>query len=135
VPPAALVTAGVLLLAVAALAVAFGLGRGDGAIGVEPIASASVSPTVAPTPTATPRPEWVARLVEDVAKECGDGTEATIAAAEAMASMTEEDAKAYAEEQKDACKEAAEDGEGGGGDRGGGGGGGNGNGNGRGNDD
>ena len=130
VPPAALVAAGVLLLAVAALAVAFGLGRGDGAIGVEPIASASVSPTVAPTPTATPTPEWLAKLVEEIAKECGDGAEATIAADEAMASMTEEDAKAYAEEQKDACKEARE-GEGGGGD----GGGGNGNGNGRGNDD
>ncbi len=132
VPPAALMAVGVLLLAVAALAVAFGLGRGDGAIGVEPIASASVSPTVEPTPTATPTPEWLAKLVEEIAKECGDGTEATIAGEEAMASMTEEDAKAYAEEQKDACKEAGE-GEGGGG--GGDGGGGNGNGNGRGNDD
>ncbi|MDQ4035746.1 MAG: hypothetical protein M3153_07430, partial [Chloroflexota bacterium] len=133
-PPVAL-AAGVLLLAAAALAVAFALGRGNGAIGVEPITSASAPPTVAPTPTATPAPEWLAGLVEEVAKDCGGGTEATIAAEEAMASMTEEEAKVYAEDQKRICKEAAEGGGGGGGGGGNRGGGGNGNGNGRGNDD
>ncbi|HEX7195247.1 MAG TPA: serine/threonine-protein kinase [Candidatus Limnocylindria bacterium] len=136
-PFAAVAIVGLLLLAGVALASAFGLGRSDGAIGGEPIASASAS--ASPSPTATPRPEWLAKLVEDVAKECGEGTALTLEAEEAMASMTEEDAKAYAEDQRDACKEAAdgdgEEGEGGGGGNAGGNGGGNGNGNGRGNDD
>jgi eukaryotic-like serine/threonine-protein kinase len=87
------------------------------------------APSATPSPTPTALPEWLAGVVEKVARECGDGVAAEAEAV--MAAMTPDEAKDYADEQADTCKEAEE---------GGGGGNGNGNrgeggGNGRGGDD
>ncbi|MEO7296881.1 MAG: serine/threonine-protein kinase [Candidatus Limnocylindria bacterium] len=117
----------VLLLLVGAAVVASGLGPGDDAIGGGSSPGASLTST--PTPTATPAPappEWLAGLVEKVAKDCGDDI-ASAAEAE-MAVMTEDQAKDYADEQVRVCKDR--EGEGGEGN-----GRGSGNGSGRGNDD
>ena len=111
-----------LLLLVGAAVVANGLGPGDDTIGGDPSPTAAATSTPTATPAPAP-PEWLAGLVEKVAKDCGDDI-ATSAGAE-MAVMTEDQAKDYAEEQVSVCKD--DDGEGNG--RGGG------NDNGRGNDD
>jgi hypothetical protein len=120
-----------LLLLVGAAVVANGLGPGDDGIGgaSSPSASANSTPIETPPPTPAP-PEWLAGLVEKVAKNCGAEL---VAEAEAeMAVMTEDEAKDYAAEETRACKKAADDDEGDGGGNGRGGGNGNGNG---GNDD
>jgi len=134
--PLALIAAlaALLLLAVAAV-VASDLGPGDGAIGGEssPTVSVSVAPASTPTPAFTPTPtptppDWLAGLVEKVAKDCGD--EVAAEAEAEMALTTEDQAKDYADERVGACKDDDEDG----GDDGPGNGSGNGNGNGRGDD-
>jgi uncharacterized membrane protein YgcG len=101
------------------------LGLGGDPPAVEAPTSAAPTPVVTPSSTLVPTavPAWLAKRVEELAKECGP----TIAAeAEAvMATMTEEQAKDYAEERVKACKEAREgegDGNGGGGGNGNGGG-------------
>jgi serine/threonine protein kinase len=116
--PLAIIAALATLLVVAAvLAMASGLRPGGDAFGGQPTPTATVS--AAPAPTPTPVPAWLADLVEKVAKDCGDELAADAEAA--MAPMTEDEAKDYADEQVQACKDE---------DRGGG----NGNGNGRGDD-
>ncbi|MGQ0607669.1 MAG: serine/threonine-protein kinase [Chloroflexota bacterium] len=115
-----------LLLLVGAAVVANGLGPGQDAIGGEPSApaAASAAPAATPTPAPPTPPPWLAGLVEDVAKDCGDEI---VAQAEAeMAAMTEDEAKDRADDVIRACKED---------DEGGGNGQGRGNDNGRGNDD
>ena len=116
-----------LLLLVGAAVVASGLGPGDDAIGggSSPSASATSTPIETPTPTPAP-PEWLAGLVEKIAKDCGD--DIASAAGADMAVMTEDQAKDYADEQVRGCKD--DDGEGGEGNGRGGG-----NDDGRGNDD
>lgn len=134
--------AALLLLAVAAV-VTSGLGPGDGAIGGEssPTVFASVAPASTPTPAFTPTPastptptptppptppDWLAGLVEKIAKDCGD--EVAAEAEAEMALTTEDQAKDYADERIRACKDDENGGDGGPGN-------GSGNGNGRGNDD
>ena len=121
-----------LLAGLAALAVlvAFAANRPDAAADAVPSASASVE-AATPVPTVTPPPEWLAKMVGEVEKECGP---AIAEDAEAdMAGMTEEQAKEYRETLVEQCKEEPDDD--GGGGNGGGNGGGGGGGNGRGNDD
>jgi eukaryotic-like serine/threonine-protein kinase len=121
------ILAGLAALAAIAVLVAFAANRTDPAADVAPSASA---PAVAatPSPSSTPPPEWLAKLVEEVAKECD--AEAAEAAEADMAAMTEEEAKEHRDALVEQCKDARGD-DGGGGN----GGGGNGGGNGRGNDD
>ncbi|MDQ3691802.1 MAG: serine/threonine protein kinase [Chloroflexota bacterium] len=119
------------LLLVGAAVVVSGLGPGPDTIGGPP---ATATATATPIPTATPAPpppEWLAGLVERVAKDCGD--ELADEARAVMIVMSEDEAKDHADEQARACK-ASEDGGGGDGDRGGNGRGDE-NGNSRGNDD
>ena len=122
------ILAGLAALAAIAVLVAFAANRPDPAADAAPSASASADAT--PAPTGTP-PEWLAKLVDEVEKECGSG-----AAAEAeaeMAAMTEEEAKEHRDARVEQCKE--DGGDDGGGNSGRGGGNGGGNGGGRGNDD
>ena len=127
------ILAGLAALAVIAVLVAFVANRPDAAADAAPSASASASAEATPEPTSTPPPEWLAKLVEEVAKEC-EAAEADMAAIEAdMATMTEEEAKDYRDALVEQCKDARGDDGGGNGGRGGGDGGGNGGG--RGNDD
>ena len=82
-------------------------------------------PTRTESPAPTPLPEWLAKRVQEVAERCGEDIAAQ--AAVEMAAMSEDEAKAYAEELRKACEDD---------DEGRGGGNGNGNGNrGGGNDD
>jgi hypothetical protein len=88
---------------------------GTGAESPSPTASASAS-------TPTPTPEWLAGLLSEVAKHCGDEPAAAVAAE--LEVMTEEQATDRAEEIVDACKdEKGGGGNGGGNGRGRGGGG------------
>ena len=121
--------AGLAALAAIAVLVAFAANRPDPASDAAPPASASADATT--VATSTPVPEWLARLVSDVEKEC-DAAVAAEAETE-MATMTEEEAKDLRDALVEQCKDERE-GDGGGGNGGGGNGGG-GNGNGRGNDD
>lgn len=127
--------AGLAALAAIAVLVAFAANRPDAVADAVPSASASIE-AATPVPTSTPLPEWLAKMVEEVEKECGP---AIAEEAEAdMAGMTEEQAKEYREALVERCKEERDDGgggNGGGGNGGGGNGGGDGGGNGRGNDD
>ena len=92
------------------------------------VASPSLEPSQAATPASTPPPEWLAKVLSDLAKDCGDGV-ATDMEAE-LASMSEDDAEETVDGLVDDCKD--EDGGRGNGNSGNNG---NGNGNGRGNDD
>src|SRR5918992_1438246 len=85
------------------------------------------TPTPTPTPTATPaptpQPEWLAKLLEEIEKECG----APVAREREseLAAFSEEDAKEIADALKEQCKEEREGegngrGDGRGGDGGGG---------------
>jgi eukaryotic-like serine/threonine-protein kinase len=114
------ILAGLAALAAIAVLVAFAANRANPAADVGPSASASAV-AATPSPSSTP-PEWLAKLVEEVAKEC-DADTAEIAEAK-MAAMTEEQAK----EHRDALVEQCKDERRGGNGRGNGG-------NGRGNDD
>jgi len=100
-----------------------------------PAVAEDASPSVTPpsvTPAATPPPpEWLAKVLSDLEKDCGDEIAADMEAE--LASMSEEDAKETVDGLTDACKDG-DDG-GGGGGNGNSGNGGNGNGNGGGNDD
>jgi hypothetical protein len=85
------------------------------------------TPTPTPTPTATPaptpQPEWLAKLLEEIEKECG----APVAREREseLAAFSEEDAKEIADALKEQCKEEREgEGNGRGNGRGGDGGGG-----------
>ena len=122
------ILAGLATLAAIAVLVAFAANRPDPAADAAPSASASTEPT--PVATSTPVPEWLAKLVEEVEKECD--AEVAEDAEIAMAGMTEEEAKEYRDALVEQCKDER-DGDGGGGN--GGRGGGNGGGNGRGGDD
>jgi serine/threonine-protein kinase len=122
--------AGLAALAAIAVLVAFAANRPDSAADAVPSASASAE-AATPVATSSPPPEWLAKMVEEVEKECGP---AIAEDAEAdMAGMTEEQAKQYREALVEQCKEERDDDGGGNGGRNGGGG--NGGGNGRGNDD
>jgi serine/threonine protein kinase len=120
------ILAAVAALLVVAVLAAFATGRPDATADPTPSASpASAAPTASPPP-----PEWLAGLVDKVAKDCGG--EAATAAESEMVAMAEDEAKEYADARIEECKDQ---GGGGGGGNGNGRGGGNGNGNGRGNDD
>jgi eukaryotic-like serine/threonine-protein kinase len=120
------ILAAVAALLVVAVLVAFATGRPDATADPTPSASPpSAAPTASPPP-----PEWLAGLVDKVAKDCG--AEAATAAESEMVAMAEDEAKEYADARIEECKDQ---GGGGGGGNGNGRGGGNGNGNGRGNDD
>jgi len=118
------------LVALAALAavlvlVAFGLAYLGPGIGRTGTPGSGATPTVAPTPAATPvAAEWLPGLVEDVARRCDQ--EATSEAEAVMATMSEEEARDYADEVAKDCRRD---------DRGNGNGNGNGNGRGNGGDD
>ena len=127
----ALAIGALLLLGLAGAFVLANLSADPPAVGGEPSASASQAPSA--TPAATAPPEWLAKVLEDLAKDC-TGEFATEMEAQ-LATMSEEDAKETVDQLTEACKE---EGGGGGnsGNNGNGGGNGNGgNGNGRGNDD
>jgi serine/threonine protein kinase len=120
------ILAAVAALLVVAVLAAFATGRPDATADPTPSASPpSAAPTASPPP-----PEWLAGLVDKVAKDCGG--EAATAAESEMVAMAEDEAKEYADARIEECKDQ---GGGGGGGNGNGRGGGNGNGNGRGNDD
>lgn len=122
--PLAIAAALVALVVIGAAAVMSGMGADRQTLGDQPFTDAP-SPSLSPSP----RPEWLAKLREEVEKECGP--ELAAQAEVEMAAMGEEDATDHAKALEEACKE-----EGGGGNgRGNGGGNGNGGNNGRGNDD
>jgi len=94
------------LVVIATLGLA-NIGLGGGAIDAQP----STSPTVVPsTPAPTPPPEWLAGLVEKVAKDCGPDLAAQVEIE--MAAMTEEGAEDYADQVIQACKDDDDDGNG-----------------------
>ena len=127
VPAVALAIGALLLLG---LAGAFILGNLPGdppALAEEPSPSASQAPPATPAPTAPP--EWLAKVLEDLAKDCGD--ELAVEMEAELASMSEEQADETVDGLIDACKEQNR----GGGNGGNGNGGNGGTGNGRGNDD
>ncbi len=109
-----------LILSGVLIAVLVGLGTGNGIGEIAPSTAPSPTPTAAPSD-----PPWLAKLVREVEKECGD--RAAAAAAGDLRLLSEDDAKDQAEALADACKEEAEG-------RGNGNGQGNGRGNGRGDD-
>ena len=131
--PALALAIGALLLL--GLAGAFILGNLPGdppAVGEEPSASAIQAPSATPAPTAPP--EWLAKILEDLAKDCGD--ELAIEMEAELALMSEDQADDTVDGLADACKEEGRGGGNGGNGNGGNGNGGNGgDGNGRGNDD
>jgi eukaryotic-like serine/threonine-protein kinase len=118
----------ILLAAIAGIAVLGGaalVGGGlNGGIGDE--APSASTPAVA---TPSPAPEWLAELLNEVRKHCGD--DAVTAAAAELTGLSREDAQERVKQLEEACKEARE-GQGGGNGEGRGNGNGNGNGNGRG---
>jgi serine/threonine-protein kinase len=123
------VLAGLLIAGVVGAFLLASLGADPPAVAED--ASPSIEPSSA-TPAVTPPPEWLAKLVADLAKDCGDGIGADREAE--LASMSEEEAEETVDELADACKE--DDGGPGNGNPGNNGNGnGNGRGNGRGNDD
>ena len=113
------------LAALAAIAVLAAFAANRPGVAVDD-ASPSVPPaSVAPSVAPSVEPAWLAGLVEKVEKDCGPDGAAT--AETEMSSMSEEEAKDYADARVKECKD--DDGGGNGGGNG------NGNGNGRGNDD
>jgi serine/threonine protein kinase len=66
------------------------------------IAAPSSTPTVVPTPAPTPVPEWMAKLLDEYRKHCGDQNLGEVAAA--IAALDEEEAKDYVEEASKPCK-------------------------------
>ena len=119
--------AAILAIALVALLGLAGMAALNGA----PAGTAEV-PVQSASDAATPEPDWIASLAGDVAAACGD--EAGDEAAEAMETMTEEEANEYAADLIAGCTERDDDGGGNGRGKGNGNGG-NGNGNGRGGDD
>ena len=91
---AAVALAGLVLLAAIVL--------GNGIPGTGSTPSSSPTATEA-SPTPPPTPDWLAGLVSDVAKHCGEQRAAEVATE--LESMTEEQAASYAEEIVDACKD------------------------------
>ena len=115
---------GLAALAAIAVLAAFAVNRPEAA-------ADNASPSASASPVASsPDPEWLAGLVEKVEKDCG--SDAAAAAETEMASMSEDEAKDYANARVEGCKDDDDDGGGGNGNGRGDGGG---NGNGRGNDD
>ena len=98
----------VLILALGGLAFAI--------VGNQPPAATDGSPTPGLTTAPTPAPEWLAKLLDELRKECGQ--EEAAAHAPELATLSEEEAKEVADDLKEQCKEAREEG-GGNGDRGG----------------
>jgi serine/threonine-protein kinase len=67
----------------------------------------SPTPTSTATPAPTPPPEWLAKMLEELQKECGPsvaGEQEPI-----LAALSEEEAKEAAERLKEQCKESRED--------------------------
>ena len=105
---------GLVVLAGLAVVAAIVLGNAIPGTG----STASPSPT-ASTPAPTPTPEWLAGLLSDVAKHCGDERVAEVAGE--LEAMSEEQAADSVEEIVDACKDESRGGgngrgQGGGGD-------------------
>jgi len=67
--------------------------------------SPTPTPTFSPAPTveATPMPEWMAKLLDEYRKHCGDQNLDEVAAA--IAGLGEEEAKEYVEDVSKPCKE------------------------------